>query len=69
MNILQEHALKDQVEQLQLSLLPVDYDFQRAIHNMSESRSRVFLLLDLAAITQTHVSCWKQTIAKSETDI
>ncbi|KAL3938874.1 MAG: hypothetical protein SGBAC_006297 [Bacillariaceae sp.] len=27
---------------------------------MSESRSRVFLLLDLAAITQTHVSCRKR---------
>ena len=63
LNILQEHALKDQMELFDLSLLPSDYDFQRAIHDMSESRSRVFLLLDLAAIVQTHVY-WRKRLPK-----
>eukprot|EP00980_Cylindrotheca_fusiformis_P016251 scaffold4829_cov129-Cylindrotheca_fusiformis.AAC.11 len=61
LSILQERALKDQMEVFGLSLLPADYDFQKAIHDMSQSRSRVFLLLDLATIVQTHVE-WRKRL-------
>lgn len=61
LSILQEHALRDQMELFDLSLLPADYDFQKAIYDMSQSRSRVFLLLDLAAIVQTHVM-WRKRL-------
>jgi hypothetical protein len=60
LNILQERALKDQMELFNLKLLPADYNFHKAIQDMSQSRSRVFLLLDLAAIVQTHVSMRKR---------
>ena len=43
-----------------LSVLPAHYDFSQAINNMSQSRSRAFLLLDLAAIVKTHVYWRKQ---------
>lgn len=63
LHILQEQALRDQMEAFDVSLLPADYDFQKAIYDMSKSRSRVFLLLDLSAIVQTHVY-WRKQLPK-----
>jgi hypothetical protein len=43
-----------------LRVLPANYNFQQAITEMSKSRSRVFWLLDLAAIVQAYVKCRKE---------
>ena len=70
LSILQANELKHQVESFQdydptiLSVLPKDYDFHQAIHDMSQSRSRVFLLLDLAAMVQSHVY-WRKKLPKT----
>lgn len=67
----QDESYNDQEQQLQpslqvqaaapalLSVLPADYNFQRAITEMARSRSRVFWLLDLAAITHAYVNTRK----------
>ena len=44
-----------------LSVLPANYDFSQAIMKMSQSRSRAFLLLDLAAIVKAHVY-WRKLL-------
>ena len=42
-----------------LRVLPAGYDWNQAIQNMAHSRSRAFLLLDLASIVPTLVQ-WKE---------
>ena len=68
LSILQAHELKNQVESTDptlLSVLPKEvYNLEQAIQNMSQSRSRAFWLLDLAAIVQTHVH-WRKRLPKS----
>lgn len=68
MSILQANALSRQVESFEsdgvaMNLLPADYDFATAVNHMSESRSRAFLLLDFAAIVQTHTA-WRKKLPK-----
>jgi ornithine decarboxylase len=71
LSILQANELKQQVEFMKekdeaasiLSVLPADYSFTQAIFDMSQTRSRAFLLLDLAAIVKTHV-CWRKQLGK-----
>ena len=57
LQILQANALQEQVSQFQddpeaLRVLPAGYDWNQAIGNMAHSRSRAFLLLDLASLYQ-----------------
>mmetsp|Transcript_10812 Transcript_10812/g.25804 ORF Transcript_10812/g.25804 Transcript_10812/m.25804 type:complete len:139 (+) Transcript_10812:290-706(+) len=48
-----------------MSVLPADYDFQRALQKMTESRSRAFLLLDLSAIVRSHTTLRKHLPKKA----
>jgi hypothetical protein len=70
LQILQASALHQEVEQFTssssesveeeaLRVLPKGYDWNQAIWNMAESRSRAFLLLDLASIVKVLVE-WKR---------
>ena len=70
LQILQATALHQQVEHFHennalenqesaLRVLPQGYNWNKAIINMAQSRSRAFLLLDLASIVPTLVN-WKQ---------
>ena len=78
LSILQANELKHQVEFMDekndndnnnnttesiLSVLPATYNFTQAIMDMSQTRSRAFLLLDLAAIVKTHV-CWRKQLGR-----
>jgi Pyridoxal-dependent decarboxylase, C-terminal sheet domain len=49
----------ESVEEEALRVLPTGYDWNQAIWNMAESRSRAFLLLDLASIVKVLVE-WKR---------
>ncbi|CAB9496358.1 Ornithine decarboxylase [Seminavis robusta] len=73
LQILQASALQEQVEQFApeneeekeaLRVLPAGYDWNQAIWNMAESRSRAFLLLDLASIVPVLVQ-WKRQLPSS----
>lgn len=67
LSILQANALVNQVQSLQaddptrliLSVLPSGYDWNAAVEHMSKSRSRAFLLLDLASMVRRTVE-WRR---------
>ena len=75
LKILQTRAIQEQVELFQnddsvekekelikeILLLQEDSNFDHAVYQMSQSRSRVFLLLDLAAIVATYIT-WKKQL-------